>query len=218
LSRLRDWNDQPSWQDFFNTYWKLIYNTGRSAGLSEAEAEEVAQETLIYVSKSIRTFRYDAKEGSFKGWLRHTTAWRIRDRLRSEGRHQAESLHMGESWAEAAVLADAGEDPIARNWDLAWDRNLAEAALDRVKKRVAPKQFQIFDLAVVKQWPTQRIAKALRVNAGYVYLVKHRIAARLRSEVRKLRRDPCEVNGLGALPEVASLVRGAAGTLESHCF
>jgi hypothetical protein len=26
LNRLKDWGDQSSWQDFFDTYWQLIYN------------------------------------------------------------------------------------------------------------------------------------------------------------------------------------------------
>jgi len=28
LSRLKDWDDQKSWRQFFDTYWRLIYNTG----------------------------------------------------------------------------------------------------------------------------------------------------------------------------------------------
>lgn len=38
LERLKDWEDQKSWGDFFNTYWKLIYGVARQAGLTEAEA------------------------------------------------------------------------------------------------------------------------------------------------------------------------------------
>ena len=34
LSRLRDWDDKESWEDFFNTYWRLIYNVARQSGLS----------------------------------------------------------------------------------------------------------------------------------------------------------------------------------------
>lgn len=33
LSRLRDWQDQEGWQEFFDTYWRLIYNVARKAGL-----------------------------------------------------------------------------------------------------------------------------------------------------------------------------------------
>src|SRR6185436_2435368 len=39
LQRLKNWEDQSSWRDFFDTYWKLIYSFARRAGLSEQEAQ-----------------------------------------------------------------------------------------------------------------------------------------------------------------------------------
>src|SRR5467141_3250894 len=36
LERLKNWEDQTSWQDFFNTYWKLIYGVARQAGFDGA--------------------------------------------------------------------------------------------------------------------------------------------------------------------------------------
>jgi hypothetical protein len=39
ISRLRNLDDRDSWQDFFETYWKLIYSFARKAGLTEQEAE-----------------------------------------------------------------------------------------------------------------------------------------------------------------------------------
>jgi RNA polymerase sigma factor (sigma-70 family) len=197
LSRLRDWNDDPSWQDFFNTYWKLIYNTALKAGLRSVDADEVAQETLISISKAIRSFQYDPRQGSFKGWLHTTTTWRIHDRLRRQEREQIASLE-DEGWPEFPTHMDPREYPIAQEWELAWEQNLAEAALDRVKKKVAPKQFQIFDLVVMKQWPTEKVAKALNVSAGYVYLIKHRVAARVKAELKKLRRDPANALAMRA--------------------
>src|SRR5579862_8823457 len=121
LSRLRNWNDDPSWQDFFNTYWKLIVHTGTNAGLTLHEAEEVAQETLISVSKSIRTFRYDRQQGTFKAWLRTITIFRIRDRLRSHQRQRTEPLEAMEGFAELHATADPAEDPLSRNWDADWE-------------------------------------------------------------------------------------------------
>ena len=47
ISRLRNLDDRESWQDFFDTYWKLIFSVARKAGLSEQEAEEVVQETTF---------------------------------------------------------------------------------------------------------------------------------------------------------------------------
>ena len=38
LSRLQNWDDQDSWKDFFDTYWRLIYSVALKSGLTEAEA------------------------------------------------------------------------------------------------------------------------------------------------------------------------------------
>src|SRR6266567_2462892 len=67
LSRIKDWEDAASWQDFFDTYWKLIYRTGRRAGLTDDEAQDVVQETLLNICQNIGGFRYDPEKGSFKG-------------------------------------------------------------------------------------------------------------------------------------------------------
>ena len=81
LSRLKDWDDQRSWKDFFDTYWKLIYNAALKAGLSHDEAEEVVQETVLTVTRKIKDLKYDPALGSFKGWLLNTTRWRIADQF-----------------------------------------------------------------------------------------------------------------------------------------
>src|SRR6266478_3754029 len=73
LSRLKHWDDQESWRDFFNTYWKLIYHGAIKAGLSDAEAQDVVQETVIVVAKKIESFKYDPAVDSFKGWLLYLT-------------------------------------------------------------------------------------------------------------------------------------------------
>src|SRR3989441_9251960 len=82
LNRLKNWDDQESWKDFFDTYWKLIYGVALKAGLTDAEAEEVVQETVIAVAKKMGGFEYDPEIGSFKSWLLHTARWRISDQFR----------------------------------------------------------------------------------------------------------------------------------------
>jgi len=73
LSRLEDRGDQDSWKDFFDTYWRLIYSVAVKSGLTEAEAQDVVQETIISVARDIHKFERDRALGSFKGWLlKHT--------------------------------------------------------------------------------------------------------------------------------------------------
>jgi len=50
IQRLKNWQDQASWQDFFDTYWKLIFTVAIQAGLTEVEAQDVVQETMFSVA------------------------------------------------------------------------------------------------------------------------------------------------------------------------
>src|SRR6267143_2400092 len=82
VDRLENWDDRKHWQEFFDAYWKLIYSAARKSGLTDAEAQEVVQETVITVAKKIGKLRYDPAAGSFKGWLLNITRWRIADQFR----------------------------------------------------------------------------------------------------------------------------------------
>ena len=82
LNRLKDWGDQTSWQEFFDAYGQLIYNVAAKAGLPDAEAQEVVQETVIAVARNIGAFKADPAHGSFSGWLMQLTRWRIADQWR----------------------------------------------------------------------------------------------------------------------------------------
>ena len=73
-------------------------------------------------------------------------------------------------------------------WDVEWKQNLAEAALARTKSLVSPKQYQIFDYYVVKQWEADKVQQHLGVSMAQVYLAKHRVGAVLKKELVKLRK------------------------------
>jgi RNA polymerase sigma-70 factor (ECF subfamily) len=187
IERLADWQDRARWQEFFDTYWRLIYNVARKAGLTDAEAQEVVQETVITVAKNVG--KYDPKGGSFKGWLLNTTRWRITDQFRKRDPADVQRPRREERANETATVERvAGVDgrQVEAVWDREWERNIFQAALERVKKRVGGKQFQIFECCVVKRWAAARVAETLRVNIAQVYLAKHRVAALMKKEVAAL--------------------------------
>jgi RNA polymerase sigma-70 factor (ECF subfamily) len=189
LSRLKDWNDQESWRAFFDTYWKLIYNTAIKTGLTDAEAQDVVQETLICVSKAMPGFKYRANKRSFKGWLLRLTAWRIVDHVRfRNGEIQMIRPFNPDPTRTATVerVADPAGVELEKLWDEEWENNYVEVALSRVKQNVNPKQYQIFDFYVIKKWPLARVKKALGVSRASIYIAKHRINGMLKDEIAKL--------------------------------
>jgi len=190
LTRLKDWGDQAGWQEFFDTYWRLIYSVAVEAGLTDTEAQEVVQETLLEVAKKMPGFRYDPALGSFKGWLLHTTQWKISAQFKRRRRQQRE-IHLPEENGTATRALERQPDPTSLDWDQVWEteweRNLLAAALEKVKLRVSPAQFEIFYLHVLKERPVKEVAATLEVSAGQVYLARHRVGRLLKSELRRLR-------------------------------
>ena len=192
LSRLQNRNDQDSWTDFFETYWRLIYSTALKSGLTEAEAQDAVQETIICVAKDIEKFKRDRTLGSFKGWLRNLTRWRIADQLRkreplaaAENALSAENVDM----PGLTEISNPADDALEKIWEEEWRSNLMSAAAERVKRRVKEEHYQIFDLSVMRQWPASKVAQTLGVNIAQVYLAKHRMLALIRKEVRLLEKQ-----------------------------
>jgi RNA polymerase sigma factor (sigma-70 family) len=191
VDRLANWNDQKNWQEFFNTYGKLIYNVARKSGLSAAEAEDAVQETVLTVAKNVDQLKYDPAVGSFKGWVLNITRWRIADQFRKRKPDDLQKPKTrGGRERDRTATVERVADPAALDldavWDAEWQHNLLDAAMERVKREVTPKQFQIFDCSVVKNWPAQKVARELRVSIGQVYLARHRVGALIKKEVARL--------------------------------
>lgn len=191
LSRLKDWNDQESWREFFDTYWKLIYRAALKAGLTPAESQDVVQETLLSVAKAMPDFHYDPALGSFKHWLLKLTGWRVGDQFRKRLPGKPAGTAPADETRRTSTeerIPDPGGASLETVWDEEWEKNLMESALARVKRRVDPKHYQIFDFYVLQGWPVQKVARTLKVSAGSVYLVKHRLSALLKREVQYLQK------------------------------
>ena len=189
LSRLEDRGDHDSWKDFFDTYWRLIYSVAVKSGLTEAEAQDAVQETIISVARDIHKFKRDRTLGSFKGWLRNIIRWRIADQLRKRTRASwGDSLKTGADLPrpDVAEIPDQAVEAAESAWEEEWQANLLKAAMEKIKPRVREEHYQIFELYVLKQWPVRNVARALGVSVGLVYLVKYRLSALLKKEVRRL--------------------------------
>jgi RNA polymerase sigma factor (sigma-70 family) len=190
LSRLKHWDDQESWRCFFDTYWRLIHGVARKAGLTEAESQDVVQETVISVAKQMNGFCYDPARGSFKSWLLQITRRRIADFLRVRYRQV--------QCAPLDVAAEPHRTPLVQQvpdekaggfealWEDEWKKRLLEAALQRVRRRVDALQYQMFACYVLQGRAPAEVSRLLGVSVGQLYLAKHRVGSLVRKEVQRL--------------------------------
>ena len=188
ILRLKNWQDQVSWQEFFDTYWRLIYGVARKAGLTDAEGQDVVQETMLAVARHMPSFSYDPEIGSFKAWLLNLTRWRIQDQFRKRRGMEAAPPPQHDSETRTSFI-NRQPDPAANLddvWEQEWQQNLLTAALDRVKRSIDPQKYQVFDLYVNKGWAPEKVAQSFGIAVDQVYLAKHRITQLLKSEVERL--------------------------------
>lgn len=182
LTRLKDWNDSAGWREFFDTYWRLIYNVARKAGLGEQDAQDLVQEVLLGVAKQMPQCRYDKSKGRFKQWLCGIVRHRIIDHWRKHGKAEALRAPLPE---RESLLGEADPE-LDRVWQSEWTTHLLSAALSRVQGKVSARNFLIYDLSVVRDTPTSRICAMLGVNAAQVFLARHRVGKLVKAELRSL--------------------------------
>ncbi len=192
LKRLKNWQDHASWEDFFDTYHRLIYGVAVNSGLTPAEAQDVVQETMYSVAKHMPNFNYDRSQGSFKAWLLTMARWRITDQLRKRNLAcpaSPKSEKNSDSGEVAAMdnVADAKSLDMESLLEEEWKNSRFEAAMTRVKRSVDPRRYQIFDLFVNKEWAAARIAERYGISVGLVHVTKHRVTEAIKEEVERLK-------------------------------
>jgi RNA polymerase sigma-70 factor (ECF subfamily) len=189
LLRLRDWQDQAGWREFFETYWRLIYNVARRSGLSDGEAQEVVQTTFIYLSRKLPKFQYDRRQGSFKSWLRVVTRSRIQVYWRTEksaGKLNTVPLTEDEQLVTAPDPAGDAHDEV---WRREWEENVVSTAFRRLRPKVTSQQLLIFRTAALDGLAASQVARKLGVSLAQVYLARHRVGKLFKAEVNRLREE-----------------------------
>jgi RNA polymerase sigma factor (sigma-70 family) len=183
LSRVRDPGNELSWGEFFARYRPLIRRLALRAGLSDSEADDVLQDTMVCLAKQLPDFRYDPKQGSFKGWLARIVQRRVVDQFRKRPQQApVDAPTLDHLAAETATRHDAA-------WEEEWERHLLVEATARTRAVVSSLQFQMFDLYALQGVKMADVKRLLNVNAPQVYMAKLRVGSIFRKEIKALRAE-----------------------------
>ncbi len=181
LSRLKLGDDQAGWREFFDRYWRLIYGFARKSGMNDADAQDIVQEVMLSITKSLADYKRQ-QGGSFKGWLLTIVRRRMADHWRRRLPKEQLTVPLPEQLSSLG-MEDAA---LERIWQEEWEGRIFEAAASRVQQRVGARNYLIFDMLVRQRTPLRDVCRTLGVNAAQVYLAKHRVGRMMRQEVESL--------------------------------
>jgi RNA polymerase sigma-70 factor (ECF subfamily) len=163
-------------------YGPLVYRWCRQWGLQPADAENVGQEVLSRVARSLAGFRRD-RGGTFRGWLYRIASNCYADHLRRLARQPAAA---GGNATLDQIAAEAERDEGSRDADTLL---LYRRALGVVQAEVSARDWSAFYLVVAEDKSPAEVAELLHTSVNVVYLAKSRVLRLLRQQFPELMSD-----------------------------
>lgn len=178
LANLRDYENRAAWERFAARFRRPIVTFARSLGLTDVDAEDVAQETLIAFAEAYRDGQYDRTKGRLSQWLFGIAYRQTLNERRGGARRAARVAAPSDNTDFWAGVPD--ETAASQSWDREWEQALLEECIKQVRHEVEPVTLRAFELVVQHQRPPADAATELGVPIKLVYNAKHRVLKRIR--------------------------------------
>jgi RNA polymerase sigma factor (sigma-70 family) len=184
LQRVRNQQDEKSWQEFTTFYRGYIYAVLHRLGMNHHDAEDLSQEVLLKAWKALPDYECRQVQGQFRNWLSHVCINTLRSshrRMNTQGRKQPEFLDLEHS-SEPEIEALAEKE---------WRVYISDLAWKQIKERFSESVQQSFLLSAEGLNSTE-VARRLGLAESSVRVNKQRVTAALCKEIVRL---DIELNG-----------------------
>ena len=131
--------------------------------------------------EKMRGFRYDPSR-SFRAWLKTVIHHVLANELRKHRREQGS----GDTVVEQMLQNVEAREGIVQAVEAAYDRELLDEALCRVRERVPAQQWDAFRLTALESKSGLDASKALGMLISTVYSSKSKVQKLVREELRRL--------------------------------
>jgi len=184
LDQLHDFEGDV-WHGFTERFAPLIAEFARCGGVAAAEAEDVAQETLLAFAQTYGNGGFDRDRGGLRTWMFSIARNKIADWHRRRGRTPRESV------GDASGFWSAVEGEQAWiTWEATWERILLDLCLDRARTEFQDSTFRAFELTALQGESAKVVAEQLGLTENAVFIAKHRVLSRIRELARDCEIDP----------------------------
>ncbi|MBL8817222.1 MAG: sigma-70 family RNA polymerase sigma factor [Planctomyces sp.] len=188
LIRVADARDQVAWELFARLYRPVVYNVARMRGLQDADAQDVAQQVLIAVSRALPSWQRLNGATRFRHWLCRIARNATINALTRQPRDRAAG---GESDLPDAIFREADTD-LDSQLEREYRRQLFRRAAEVVRSRTDESTWQAFAMTMIDGIPIAEAAKRLQRSEAVVYAARSRIMRRLRDVVKELEEESDE--------------------------
>ena len=149
--------------------WMLL------AGVDSSDAPDLLQDVWRSVLISLKNFRRDKPDDTFRGWLRTIAQRRIADYFESRSQ-QPRNLPLDQ--LESIQSQNLLTEEIAAN--VSERVKLLQKCMQQVESEVKPNTWLVFQMHVIEEKSVEEVAAILKIPTYSVYTSKSRVIKRLR--------------------------------------
>ncbi|MGH8018790.1 MAG: RNA polymerase sigma factor [Opitutaceae bacterium] len=190
LARVKNLDDAASWSEFFHTYERLVHGLARRRGLTDHEADDVAQEVFRRLARTIHDFERGPRPGSFRNFLGRLTRWRAEDKLRERARAPMPVTNLESDDGPDLIDRIPAHEEAEDTFEAEARHHLLEVLFKRLEATVPPRDLQVFQLVALEGMEPDAVARLFNLSRTHVYVLKHRIIKKLREEAMRLPLGP----------------------------
>ncbi len=149
--------------------WMLL------AGVDSSDAPDLLQDVWRSVLMSLKNFRREKPDDTFRGWLRTIAQRRIADYFESRSQ-QPRNLPLDQ--LESIQSQNLLTEEIAAN--VSERVKLLQKCMQQVESEVKPNTWLVFQMHVIEEKSVEEVAAILKIPTYSVYTSKSRVIKRLR--------------------------------------
>jgi RNA polymerase sigma factor (sigma-70 family) len=172
--------DRHAWERFSVHCQQVILSWCRSKMLTDADLDDIVQESMLVVLTKIHEFRRTGT-GSLRAWLR-AIAWRCRCEAIAKSR-SLERLKETQNFYRSAT---EDIELLERQFDRLHEMESLERCLTAVRQRVQAATWSAFQKHALEKVPGAEVSRELGISLESVYAAKWRVLRLLRIEWRKI--------------------------------
>ena len=180
IRRLQSGTDADAWTEFSNIYRPVIVRLASSKGLQAADAEDLAQNVLLSVSRHIVRWKPDPKRGRFRAWLQKI----VRNATLNALSRIPQDAAQGGTTAMRSLANLPQCDAVA--FDVEWKREALNWAADQIRPEFEPATWDAFWLTAVDGQSPEAAAAHTGKSIGAIYIARTRIMKRIRAKIHEL--------------------------------
>ena len=178
ILRAKDESDTDAWDEFAKYYERFIYHTLHRLNVSTSDFDDLAQNVLVKLWRSIATYNPD--KGRFRTWLGIVVRNAVYDHF-TQTQRRRELLDQEREILHTLETSPASE--IEQRIEQEWANYVTRLAMERIKNLFSVEAVQSFTLSLDGK-PAEEIAAELNLAIESVYTLKSRVKARFIKEIK----------------------------------